>query len=236
MDLLKNLCAGTSGIIVDIAVVVLMISFVAGGANKGFITCLFGFVSTIVALFVAVSLAKPVMQVTGGFFGVREMFESNWVETFSKKPGFNIDISGQNIEGVVAAQDLPAILVTAILKNQTGTVAAGTTLAMLVGGAAAQLCATLLTGIALFIVTKLLIKLTRRIINKIVEKIKLLNAMNKLLGAIVGMIKILLIISLFVALLSMIPSSANMKLLTESAILSYFYNHNPLFVMIGWFL
>ncbi len=234
--MLYNLCAGTSGIIVDVIVAVVMLGFVLGSAKKGFITCLFGFVSTLLALFIAVSLAKSVTELTGGFFGVQELLESKWVETFSKKSGFNIDISGQDLEGLLATQDLPAILVSSILKNHTGTLAAGTTLAMVVGSTAAQLSATLITGIALFIVTKLLIKIVRRVFNQIAEKIKLLGAINKLLGAIVGFIKIVLIISLIVSILSIIPSSANMKLLTESAILSYLYNHNPLFVMIGWFL
>ena len=236
MNILYNLCANATWIVVDIAVAITMLMFVFSSANKGFINCLFGFVSTLLALFIAVTFAKGVMGLTGGFFGVREALETKWVETLSKKNGFNIDISGQDLSALLATQDLPSILVTSILKNQTGALEAGTTLAMVVGGTAAQLSATLLTGIALYILTKLAIKLLRKIINKVAEKIKLLNAINKILGAVVGLIKIILIISLIVSILSIFPSSANMKLFTNSAILSYFYNHNPLFVMIGWFL
>lgn len=236
MHLFYNLCAGKSGLIVDAIVAVVMLLFVLISAKKGFITCFFGFISTLLALFIAVSFAKSVMELTGGFFGVQDMLETKWVASLSKKDGFNIDISGQDLEGLLEAKDLPAILVTSILKNHTGALAAGTTLAMVVGGTAARLSATLLTGIALFIVTKLLLKIIRRVFNKIAEKIKLLSAINKLLGAIVGFVEILLIVSLVISILSIFPSSANMKLFTESAILSYLYNHNPLFVMIGWFL
>ena len=231
-----NLCAGATWITIDIAIVLVMLIFSFGSAKKGFITCLFGFVSTILALFIAVTFAKSFMRLTGGFFGIEEMLETKWVETFSKKNGFNVDISGQNLQALLETQNLPAILVTAILKNHTGTLAAGTTLAMVVGRTAAQLSATLLTGIALYIVVKLLIKLLSGIFNKIAKKIKLLNTINKLLGALVGLIKITLIISLIISVLSISPSSANMKIFNNSAILSFFYNHNPLFVMLGWFL
>lgn len=236
MTLLYNLCAGASGYIVDAIVAGVMLLFVLICAKKGFITCFFGFVSTLLALFIAVSFAKPVMEFTGGFFGVQGALETKWVEAFSKMKGFDIDISGQDLEALLETKDLPAILVTAILKNHVGEVAAGTTLAMIAGGTAAQLSATLITGIVLFIVTKLLIKILKKVFNKISEKIKLLGAINKLLGAIVGFVEILLIISLIVSVLSLFPSSANMKLFTESAVLSYLYNNNPLFVMIGWFL
>ena len=236
MALLYNLCAGKTGAIVDSVVIVLMLLFVFQGSKKGFISCFFGFVSTLLALFVAVSFAKPIMKVTGGFFGVRGALETKWIAVFSQRNGFNVDISGQELSGVLSAQALPAILVTAILKNKVGPLPAGTTLASLAGSTAAQLAATLLTGIVLFIATKLLIGIVRGVLNTVAKKIKLLSAINRLLGGIVGLIKILLIISLVISLFSIFPASANMKIFTQSATLSYFYNHNPLLVMLGWFL
>ena len=43
--------------IVDFIVVVILLGFVLSGAKKGFITCLFGFISTIAAGFLAFSFA-----------------------------------------------------------------------------------------------------------------------------------------------------------------------------------
>ena len=236
MKILYNLCAGAGGYIADAVVAVIMLVFVLVCAKKGFITCFFGFISTILALFIAVSFAKGAMELTGGFFGVRELLEEKWIESFSKMSGFNIDISGQDVETLLKTQDLPAILITAVLKNHTGGVPAGTTLAMLVGETTAQLAATLITGIVLFIVTKLLLKILKKVFNTVSDKIGLIGAINKLLGAIVGLVEVLLVISLVTSVLTIIPSEAIADFFNSSLILSYLYNHNPLFVMIGWFL
>ncbi len=236
MHLLYNLCAGKAGYIADAIVMVVMLLFVFRCAKKGFITCFFGFISTILALFIAVSFAKGAMELTGGFFGVQELLEEKWIESFSKTAGFTVDISGQDLEALLKTQDLPAILITSVLKNHTGAVPAGTTLAMIVGETAAQLATTLLTGIVLFIVTKLLLKILKKVFNSISDKIGLLGAINKLLGAVVGLIEILLIISLITSVLMIIPSEGIANFFNNSILLSYLYDHNPLFVMIGWFL
>ena len=135
MNNLYALCAsGAGGYIVDAVVALVMLIFVFVCAKRGFINCIFGFMSTLVCFILAISLAKVTADVTGGLFGLQEAIEAKMVTSFSTMAGFSTDVSGQNVESILTTQDLPSILATLVVKKfAKAEVPAGTTLAMLVG-------------------------------------------------------------------------------------------------------
>ena len=231
---LNALCsAGIGPYLVDIVIACIIVFWVFLSARKGFITCFFGFISSIVVLFIAVSLAKVTSDVTGGLFGLRDLIQAKFTDTFMEFNGFNVVIDpNADLGELLAQQDMSAIIVNLIAKNYD-VIPAGSTLAALVGETLASLTTTLISGIALFIVIKLLLKLLRGAFNFIAERITLLNTINRLLGATVGFIEIILFISVFVAVLSLFP--ALMPFLNGSVILTALYNNNPLMIMLSWF-
>ena len=238
MNALYALCmASPAAYIVDVVILVALVVFVMICAKRGFVKMIFQFASGLVALIAAIALAKVVVSVTGGLFGLLDSLTNSFTATFSKLNGFNVDISGRNIEELLASKDVSAIIATLIAKKYVGVeLAAGTTLGFLAGSTMAELLCTLLAGVVLFFVLKIVFKLLSKIFTAIISKIKLLGKVNRLLGALVGIIEGIFFISLAISILTLIPSEGIMNFFNGSIILRLLYNHNPIVWMLGWFL
>jgi len=237
VNALYSLCAaGASGYVVDIIVVAIMLIFVFVCAKRGFINCFFGFISTIAALFLAVSLAKITVSATGGFFGVQQALENSFIPSFSSLKGFDIDVSGQDLSVLLAEKDLPSILITLALKNNGGEIPAGSTLGMIVGESIAWLATVLIAGIVLYILVKIFLRILRKLFNSISDNVGLIGFVNRLLGSIVGLIEVVLLVSLIISFITLIPSQGVIDFFQSSFILRMLYNHNPIVTIISWFL
>ena len=70
---LNALCAGAIGYILDAVILVGLLVFVIICAKRGFVKMIFHFASGIVAFMVAMALAKTLVSVTGGLFGLMDM-------------------------------------------------------------------------------------------------------------------------------------------------------------------
>ncbi|MBQ4053464.1 MAG: CvpA family protein [Clostridia bacterium] len=235
---MNALCmASPAAYIVDAVILVALVVFVMICAKRGFVKMIFHFASGLVALIAAIALAKVVVSVTGGLFGLLDSLTNSFTNTFSKLNGFNVDISGQNVEELLASRDVSAIIATLIAKKYVGVeLEAGTTLGYLAGSTMAELLCTLIAGVVLFFVLKIVFKLLSKIFTAIISKIKLLGKVNRLLGALVGIIEGIFFISLAISILALIPSEGMMNFFNGSIILRLLYNHNPIVWMLGWFL
>ncbi len=224
--------------IVDIVLAIFLLAMIFICAKKGFINCFFGIISTTVALLVAVSLAKAVLEMTGGVFGLQGKMEGGFVKFFGKIEGFTSDVSEKGVEAALQEGNVSVILARLVMKmvGNPDTIPVGTTLAMLVGEAMAQLAATLLVGILLFILAKLVMRLLRGVLTTIAERISLIGGINSLLGAIFGLLYGVLIVSAVLALLTVLPFESMTNYLLKSSIVSLLYNHNPIIVVMSWFL
>ena len=230
--------ASPAGYILDIIILVGLFLFVFGCAKRGFINVFFSFVSSVVALIAAISLAGVFASITGGLFGLEASLAESFTETFSKAEGFNITFQGkEELEFLLETDKIPAIIATLIAKKYVGAeIAPGTTLGMLAGGTVAELLCSLIAGIILFIIFKILILILRKFFTKLTEKIGLLDKINRLLGMVVGLIEGVFIISIIMSVLALIPSPAITAFFNNSLILKFLYNHNPIVTMLGWFL
>lgn len=238
MNYLYALCAsGITSFLGDLIALGIIVAFVLICARKGFINCLFKFISTVVAIVIAFSFAKTFVSITGGLFGLQTFLETSFIEASSSLDNFNVDISGQNIEELLATHDVSALITTLVLKNYTNIeVPAGTTLAMLVGESAAIWATALIAGIVLFVLVKLLMLLLRKIITAIIKRISLINILNRLLGAAVGLLEALLLISMLASLFSLFNSAAITSFMADSVILTWLANNNPIVWLLGLFL
>ena len=192
------ICAAWTGYIVAVVIVLLALLMVIICARKGFIGCLLGMISTLIALVAAISLAKPVLGLTDGLFGLQEKICLSFTESFAKIKGFNVDISTVGVEAALEANEVAAVFAALILKlvGKQETLAPGTTLAGLLGDTTSSLAATLIAGVAVFILIKLVVLLLKGVLRSIVKKVKLVGGIDTLLGAVVGFLQALFAASL----------------------------------------
>ena len=238
MNVLYALCASKRiAYGVDGVIVLALLIFAIVCAKRGFVTCFFGLVSTLAALILAFAFAKPLVSLTNGLFGLKELFGEKFTAAFSKLSGFNVDISGHGVEAALADKNLPAILANlAVSEFGSGTLAAGTTLGIIVGSTTASLTVTVISFIALFIIAKLALLLLRNIFNAIVEKLTLFNILDGFLGALVGLLQGVVIVCLILSILAVIPSQGMTDFFNQTLVLKVLYNHNPLITVIGWLI
>lgn len=220
----------------DLIVLAFIVVFAIVCAKRGFIDCFFSFVSTILSLAIAFTLAKNVVAWTNGLFGLQALLDEKLVEAFSKMTGFNEDISAQGVEAALNSGNInvSAMLGRLILNGVgNGDVEVGTTLGMLCGSAVAQLACSVLCGVALYFLTQLILLLLKGILNGIANNIKAVEAVNTTLGAIIGVIESVLLVCIVLTVLTLFPSVTIANYLDSSILLGFLYNHNPLILILG---
>ena len=235
--LLNALCAGAVGYILDAVLVLGLLIYVMICGKRGFVKMLFRFASGLIAFIAAIALAKVAVSLTGGLFGLMDVFTDKFTAAFSKTEGFNVNIAGQDLQAVLATKDMVAIISTLILKKYAGVQLQGdVTLGYLAGSTVAELLCTLIAGVALFFILKIVFRLLSKILTAIFNKIKLLGKVNKFLGILLGLVEGILVISVVVSVLTLIPSAGINNFFESSFVLRWLYNHNPIVWMLGLFL
>lgn len=233
------ICAASwTGYIADAAVILFALLMIIICGKKGFIGCLLGMISTLIALIVAIFLAKPVLGLTDGLFGLQEKMSLSFTESFAKIKGFNLDISAVGVEGALEANDVAAVFAALIIKlvGKQEILAPGTTLAGLLGNATSRLAATLITGVAVFILIKLVVFLLKGVLRSIVKKVKLVGSVDTLLGAAVGFVQAFLIVCGILAVLAVIPVESVSTYFNDTLFVGKIFAHNPLITILSWFL
>ena len=136
-------------------------------AKRGFITCFFSFVSTIVAILVVSIFSKSIIAGTNGLFGLEDLLGKGLGNWLGGVEIFNYDISPEGFESYIRELNLPEFFEEAIINkvksfyevNGWDTIEAGTTLAMLLGEATAGLAVNLISGFILFVLTKIVVSI-----------------------------------------------------------------------------
>ncbi|MBQ8295778.1 MAG: CvpA family protein [Clostridia bacterium] len=234
---ITTLCANWTNFIADVVVLCVLVLFCILCAKKGFINCLLGFISNIVAIFVAVVLTKVVISITGGWFGVQDAMASGFENALLNIKGFDTDISQTGMSEALASQNVPAFLSNLLVDTfANAEVEQGTTLAMVTGDALSGHAITLITWIVLFFVTRFVFFVLKKFFTVLTSKIKLLGAINTALGAVIGLIEGLLIVYGVLAILTLIPVAAISTYLNSSLLVSQMYNHNLIFMILGWIM
>lgn len=234
---LSALCAGGPvGYILDAVILVGLIVYMIICGKRGFVKMIFQFASGIVALILAISLAKVVVSTTG-MFGLLGALTDKFAGVFAKSPGFNEELAGQDLKALLETKDMVAIIATMIVKKYAGVeFTQGETLATLAGSTVAELLCTLIAGVVLFFVLKIVFKLLSKVLTAIFDKIKLLGKVNSILGIVLGFLEGVFVISVVISILTLIPSAAITNFFQSSIILRFLYNRNPIVWMLGLFL
>ena len=77
----SSLLASSAVYIIDALVVIVVLIFAVKGAKKGFVDCLFGIISTLGAIVIALLFTKAFLGLTGGLFGL----QGNRFQTHKKR-------------------------------------------------------------------------------------------------------------------------------------------------------
>ncbi len=224
--------------IADIIVAVGVLVATLACGKKGFISCLFGIVTTLVALILAIALSKAVLSGTDGLFGLQSALSGKFEKTFLKIDGFSVDVSTVGVDAALKSEDVTAILVRLVMKTvgKAQNVPAGTTLASLLGDATGKLAATLIVGILIFIAVKLLSKLLKKVLNGVADSAPLISGVNSLLGAIFGFLYALLIVCVVLAVFAVLPIQTVQTYISKTLFIKILYEHNLLVYLLSLFI
>ena len=117
---------------VDFIALAVILVFAVVNARRGFVDCLFGFISTLVAILFAFLLMKTFVRITGGVFGLQGLIERGCTSALLKLKGFDLDISAQGITETLSGK-IPKFLINIVVENiAKGDAPAGTTVASVV--------------------------------------------------------------------------------------------------------
>ncbi|MBQ8658164.1 MAG: CvpA family protein [Clostridia bacterium] len=221
--------------ILDVVAVVLLLFFTLGGAKKGFIGGLFGFLTTIIALVVAFSLADQFADLTGGLFGLEGVIDKAITNKLEDVAGFNIDISATGIKEALKEVSVPSFIADALVDEfASKSVPAGTTLAMVTGGKIASFAIGLIAGVVLFFLCKIILRILVKVLNGVISLIPIVGALNALLGAVLGFIKGGLLVCVVLAILSIFSSLGITELMDQTLFIGGLFHDNPLSHILTW--
>lgn len=235
--MLQNICGAWQHYTLDVLVVLACLLFAIKDCKKGFVNCLFGVISSLLAIGLAMLMMNVVLDWTNGLFGLEGVLEKGCANAFAKIKGFDIDVSNQGIETALADKNIPKFLIKMVVEEfGDSTIATGTTIAMLVGQSLGGLIAGLICWVVIFLVVKGLLFIVRKVITGILEQIPIVGKLNHVLGFAVGAVKAILIFSAIVAIFSIIPSQGISNFFNECIVVGWLYNSNPINVILSWIL
>lgn len=236
---IRNICAVKwSNYILDAVALLLIIGYTIVCAKRGFVECFFSFVSVTVSVILAITFAKGLVSVTKDLFGLRETLENSFTKSFSKVDGFTVVVSADGLESALEEQNMPAILINLVMKwfGSGADFPAGTTVAMVLAQTCARLLCLLIAGVAIFLVSFIVLFCLRKLLSALVESIKILGFVDSILGAAVGVFQALLIIYAVLAVVALIPTAAVEGYLSDSLFLGVLYENNLLIKCLGLLL
>ncbi len=223
--------------VVDILALGVLVAYAIIAAKKGFIDVVLGLITTILSLLIAMLLMKSVLRWTNGLFGLQGVLEGACSGALGKINALNVDVSNEGLQAMLEEQNIPTFLARYVIESVgDSTIPAGTTLAMVIGAPMGKFIVSLITFFVLFILVKLLLILLKTLLSAIINKIPVVGTLNRILGAVVGVIQGLLLLSAIIAVLSLIPSDGLHAFFDNCLLLKLLYNHNLINVIIGWIL
>lgn len=197
------------------------------GFHKGLLKMLVGAVSLLIGFVFVYFCSTPITEFMRERTSLYENVRESVYEKVSEQARKDYAQTQQEQEESAAETFLPGIIVTSYEKTLTSEVTAGQYqrgLSEYVAGISVKICGFLVTLLAALIVLRIIAKLTG-----IVSKIPIVGGINRLLGAALGFVKGLLLVSLFFVVITMFSNTSLCQTLLsaikESSMLSFMYNN-----------
>ena len=177
-------------------------------------------------------------MITFGLFGLEGVIAEGLSNAFAGVQGMNIDVSVIPLEQL-GSLGLPSFIYDKVAPLiATGSVAEGTTLAMLVGGILAQFIILSICAVLIFLIVKLSFLLLKNALENAAESITFVDKANRILGLLVGVSKVLVCTYAALALLSLLALAAPSinEFFDQCLILNFMYDYNPIIGIFGIFI
>lgn len=221
---------------IDLAFVILLFIYSVICAKKGAIACLVGLFATIFALTLAFIFAGKVSAFLNGFLHHIDKVAEICENAYKKIAGFNTDISAEGIEATVNGLSLPKELKQAVLekiqslieKAGAGGYPEGTTIAMVAGEKTAELICKFVTGILMYFVIRLLLKLFSKIATGIINHVPPLRMINTIFGALFGIFRIMFFAYMVLGVMELLPGEPLAVYIDQTLFVKYMYHNNLL--------
>lgn len=203
---------GTIGVLIDIVLVALVVIIAFVGMAKGFINSLLSIISTAIVIAISVFTAKYVAKFIDGILHVVDFFAKIATKMLNTLGSFFTTPQAADTAGETIVESMPegiyAPLQKFISKILTNTTFAdGQTVAEVVGAALGAIITTIICGIAIFIILKIVFNLLARFFDNVSQK-KSIGGMDKLLGLIFGLAKgviLVLFLGSITSILCLVP-------------------------------
>lgn len=215
--------------IADIVMIVFIISMLLFGIFKGFVKMIIDLVSSLAAFIAAIFLSKTIASVIQDFpifdgmkKGIQEFFTNN------------ADLASKNVTQTVEGINLPVFVKNYILKDFPDPAQAINAGAQELADRVFYLMLLAIVGIILFIVIRIAFYFLEMVFEKTFNKIRILDAINKIFGGIFGVANAILILYVVLAIAALLASRMPtlMSYISDSAIVSKLYYNNLLMMLL----
>ena len=204
------------GLVIDILLIAVVVILGIIGLKKGFFKSIISLLSWSVCLIIAVLLAKYVAallnhiynfsgliggKIEGSLLGYNEFFTKS-VNTYS---------SSEELIAAAKATDINKLLlklIEVIFKSSSVNFESEASIANVVGASLGQICMVIISAILLFLLLMLIVKLLSKFFDKL-AKLKIIGAVNKILGLVFGVAKafiIIIVLNCILVALSLVPA------------------------------
>ena len=223
-------------LLVDVLICLWLIGGIIVGAKKGFVEYFFKLISTVLALFVAIILADQLLGWTDGLFGLSEKIGESFSEKFAAGGEMNKYIlSSSQLEELGLPEALTKLLVSYYEKGYGGqnVMFNPPTAAMVLGGAIGHLLALVIAGLVIFIIVKIWLRMIRKSMTELVEKVAAIRVLNSILGTVLGALQTLITIWFYLYLISLLPVTGINTFIANCTVLGAIADHNILMSLIA---
>jgi uncharacterized membrane protein required for colicin V production len=224
----QKIMEGIMSLIIDIVAIVLLLACVLISYKRGMIKCVISLVTVIISLIVAIVFSRPITD-----FIVKN---TNWDDGLQTKIAEVMRINPDAEFKVENMENAPKGVQNYINEKVSTAVKDGTTS---VGNAVAEgftyLIINAIVALLLYFGTRFALVFVKAL-STLIEKLPVIHQVNKLGGAIYGVISgffiIYTVLILFVIIGPLFTSSDVLKSVQESKFCGYLYEHNPYSVFI----
>jgi len=215
--------------IADLILFVFIIGMLFLGIKRGFVRMIVELLSSIVSFLVAVFFSKTIAGMVSDFAifdgmkkGIQEFFTNN------------ADLASKNVTQSIDGIALPQFVKSYLLKDfpdPSQTINSG---AQVLADRVFYLMLLAIVCIAIFILLRVAFYFVEATIERIFKKIKLLDVINKFLGAILGVANAVLITYVVLAIITLLSSRIPTitSFIIDSAVVSKLYMNNILLMIL----
>lgn len=225
-------------LLLDVLVCLWILGGVIAGGKKGFVECFFKLISTVLALVIAIMLASWLLDLTDGLFGLEGKLGGVFSGSFDSVDGFDEYVYTETrLQSALDELHLPNALNKLVIKYfnesySTQDLMLDTpTAAEVFSGALGYLLALVIAGLIIFIIAKILLRLIRKGLTALVEKISAIRVLNSVLGTVMGAAQTLINIWITIALAQMIYTGSS-AFMAHCTVLGFLADHNLLMNLI----